>query len=293
MRHLFYLFTLLFLFGCNQTSKKNNATVKQDTLKNVIATTDSYPKMKVYTKEEQEIGQKEFEEEAKSDSIRLGKALMNALNYANLNKNKSTFKFEMNSDDTSFNVTTQLVYGNLFSQNIKHLLVRRLGPSSVICNIFLLKNEKFKLVAEHVQEGLTYLDDTLKDVNGDSYKDYLVHWYPSSGCCRRNVYSVFLYLPETGQFTNDYQFINPTFYPFEKVIRGVGYGYMASLYKYKWNGLKVDTLEFVYLDTSTVNKFYITKKSDYNRPPLVKSKIVNKIPEEYEKIESLDWFLNN
>jgi hypothetical protein len=270
------------LFGCNRTSKKNNATV--------IATTDSYPKMKVYTKEEQEIRQKEFDEEAKLDSIDLAKVLLKALNYADLNKSKSSFKFEMDSDDTSFNVTTQLVYGYLFSKNKKHLLVRRLRPSSVICNIFLLKNEKFKLVTERVQEGLTFIDDTLKDVNGDSYKDYLVHWYPSSGCCRRNLYNVFLYLPETGQFTNDYKFINPTFYPLEKVIRGVGYGYMAGLYKYKWNRLKVDTLEFVYLDTSTVDKFYITKKSDYNRPPLVKSKIVNKLPKEYEEIEDIDWF---
>ena len=293
MRHSFYLFTLLFLFACNQTSKKNNATVKQDTVNKIIAATDSYPKMKVYTKEEQEIRQKEFDEEAKLDSILLAKVLMKALNYADLNKNKSSFKFEMNSDDTSFNVTTQLVYGNLFSKNKKHLLVRRLGPSSVICNIFRLKNEKFKLVAERVQEGLTYLDDTLKDVNGDSYKDYLVHWYPSSGCCRRNVYNVFLYLPGSGEFTSDYEFINPTFSPKEKVIRGVEYGYLAALYKYKWNGLKVDTLEFIYRDTSAVDKFYVAKKSDYHRPPSVKNKVINKIPKEYEKIDDIDWFLNN
>jgi hypothetical protein len=246
--------------------------------------------MKVYTKEEQETRQKEFDESERLDSIHLAKVLSQVLKYADSNKNKNSFNFEMNSDDTSYNTTIQLVFGNLFSRDKKHLLVRRLGPASVICDIFLLKKRKFKLVGERVQEGMTYLDDTLKDVNGDGYKDYLVHWYPQSGCCRRNVYNVFLYLPASGQFTSDYQFINPTFSPKEKVIRGVEYGYLAALYKYKWNGLKVDTLEFIYRDTSDVNKYYLTKRSDYHRPPSVKSKLVDKIPKEYEKIEDIDWF---
>ena len=289
MRHFFYLFTFLCLCGCNQTPEKSYPATKRG-IESTQGITDSFPKMKVYTKEEQETRQKEFDEAERLDNIHLAKVLLEALKYADLNKNKNSFKFEMNSDDTNYNTTTQLVFGNLFSRDKNHLLVRRLGPSSVICDIFLLKNKKFKLVGERVQEGMTYLGDTLKDVNGDGFKDYLVHWYPQSGCCRRNVYNVFLYLPSSAQFTSDYQFINPTFSPKEKVIRGVEYGYLAALYKYKWNGLKVDTLEFIYRDTSDVNKYYVAKKRDYHRPPLVKNKMLDKIPKEYEEIEDIDWF---
>jgi hypothetical protein len=46
-------------------------------------------------------------------------------------------------------------------------------------------------------------------------------------------------------------------------------------------------------NTSNTKKFYLAQKSDYHRPPLVKNKLINKIPKEYETIEDLDWFLNN
>ena len=49
----------------------------------------------------------------------------------------------------------------------------------------------------------------------------------------------------SGQISSGYQGINPTFSTKEKLIRGVQYGYLAALSKYKWNGLKVDTLEFI------------------------------------------------
>lgn len=48
-----------------------------------------------------------------------------------------------------------------------------------------------------------------------------------------------------------------------------------------------------YRDTSSADKFYVAKKWDYQRPPLTKNKVVNKIPKEYEKIEDIDWFFNN
>jgi hypothetical protein len=137
MQNLSYLFPLIFLFGCHQTSRKNTTAAITDTVNNIVATIDTYPKTKTYTKEEQEIRQKEFDEEEKSESIISAKVLIKAIHYAALNKNKGSFKFEMNSGDTSYSVTTQLVYGNLFTKNKKHLLVRRLGPSGVTSNIFL------------------------------------------------------------------------------------------------------------------------------------------------------------
>ena len=293
MRNLFYLLFALLIYSCNQTTNSSSHLIPKDTTSISKPVSDTYPRMKVWTQREIDSNQIEIEKYEKFDSIRLAKALSKALSYTAQNKNKQsfTYSFEMLSPDSSFNSTTTIFYGNLFTKDKKHLFIRQQG----LLDIFLLHENRFKLVCERKQDAMTYLDDTLKDVNGDNYKDFLVHWYPSSGCCRRNVYNVFLYLPNSGGFTSDYQFINPTFSSKERIIRGVEYGHPgeAGLYKYKWNGLKVDTLEFVYIDTTSKRQFYITQKSDWHRPPVAKKKIVKELPKEYENIESIEWFLWN
>ncbi len=90
--------------------------------------------------------------------------------------------------------------------------------STVFVDVFLLKESKFQLVCNSLVDGMSYLYDTIKDVDGDHQKDFLIHWYPSSGCCRRDIYDVYLYQKAKGNFTSGYEFINPTFSPSEKII---------------------------------------------------------------------------
>jgi hypothetical protein len=141
---------------------------------------------------------------------------------------------------------------------------------------------------------MTYISDTLMDVDGDNYKDFLVHWYPSAGCCLADIYNVYLYQQQTGGFTKDYEFINPTFSPHEKVIRGLEYGHPgeAGLYKYKWNGFGVDTIEFIYPDFGQKRKFIRVTKSNY-RPGKKERTVLNSLPKEYMKLDSIsvNWFL--
>jgi hypothetical protein len=133
----------------------------------------------------------------------------------------------------------------------------------------------------------TFLDSGIKDLNGDGFDDYFIHWYPSSGCCRRDVYDIYLYQTESRKFTDGLQFINPTFSPKEHLVRGVDYGHPGDvgLYKYKWNGFKVDTIEFIFPDT-TGKKYYLSKTREFGRS----GKLLTAVPKEYEKIESYDWF---
>jgi hypothetical protein len=138
---------------------------------------------------------------------------------------------------------------------------------------------------------MTYIKDTIFDVNGDNYKDFIVNWYPSSGCCRRDIYNVYLYIPNKKTFSIDYEFINPTFSAKEKIIRGVGYGHPGEveLYKYKWNGFRVDTIEFIYPDIKTKGQFIRTKtKRDSSNSN--EGEILNLLPIEYQNINSVDWF---
>lgn len=267
----------------------------QDTIGLTVTKSDTLPKTKRLSEKERELARKEMEEQERIDSIRLSNVLHVALTYADRNKHRNSFthEFETTPDDSSFNVTTQMQFGHLFALDRKHLLIRRTVPWGAICNVFLLENSNFKKVCKREQFGMTYIDDTLRDVNGDGYKDFLVHWYPSSGCCRRDIYNAFLYQPLTGDFTNDYEFINPTFFPKEKIIRGVEYGHPGEvgLYKYKWNGLQVDTIEFIYPLAKRNGKFIKTKSQEY-RPTEKEGVVLKSLPTEYRSIESIEWFLD-
>jgi hypothetical protein len=133
---------------------------------------------------------------------------------------------------------------------------------------------------------------SIADVNGDGHKDFLLNWYPESGCCARNIYNVYVYIPESGTFSKKYEFINPDFSPKEKVIRGVAYGHPGEvpLYKYKWNGLNVDTIEYIVPTDLSRKSFYIVHRYRDKDDPK-KRKVIPVVPKEYRKIGGYEWFM--
>ncbi|KOS06941.1 hypothetical protein AM493_13545 [Flavobacterium akiainvivens] len=71
-------------------------------------------------------------------------------------------------------------------------------------------------------------------------------------------------------------------------MRGYEYGHYPGMYKYRWNGFKIDTVEYVYADTVVRNKYYITSRSANNLPPEKESgikRIIYKLPAEYKNID--------
>lgn len=236
-----------------------------------------------------------FDDNEEIDSLRLDKILKDALKIAKQNIfSKSLFiEYDTASDDSSFVATVNISFGYLFSINNRHLLIRRLVPWGAYLNLYLITGNDFIPVIYREQCGMTYINDTIRDVNGDGLKDFLVHWYPSSGCCKRDIFNVYLNKGDNGTFTNDYEFINPTFSTGEKIIRGVKYGHPGEveLYKYKWNGFRVDTVEFIYpIKVNGQNRTYIkTNKLLYSKGPIKKIKL-KKVPKEYHKIDGYDLF---
>jgi hypothetical protein len=210
--------------------------------------------------------------------------------YASKHRNSRDFKKKLNNWHFTYDAEAAITFGNFFSAEKKHLIVKRLLWESVVAvDVFLYQKGKFKLVCGEQFDPNTYVDDTIKDINGDHLKDFLVHWYPSSGCCRRDIYYTFLYQTD-GSFTHRYNFINPTFSPSEKIIRGLGYGHPGDveLYKYKWNGLRVDTIEMIFPDT--LRKRYHIFKRWKDVDNYTAGKFIKHIPKEYQNIESYDWF---
>ncbi len=105
-------------------------------------------------------------------------------------------------------------------------------------------------------EYSTDAKDTLIDLNGDNFKDILIEYYGASGTGLKNRIRVFLYNNSLKKFRPCEQLNNlgnPTFYFDKKII--VGY-YVASgggsATKFKWNGLRLDTLEQI--DVEVFNK---------------------------------------
>jgi hypothetical protein len=282
--NLFTLTILTLLFGCGQsTYQDREMQAVNDSLQNNGL-------KKELTKEERK---KLIEEENKIDSLRLDVALKDAFKTAEAAFKVENFtkQYEFQPDDSSYAIHIEILIGKLLNDNRKYFLLRRHVPWATYIDLYKIIDDKTEKVIAREQGGMTYVRDTIFDVNGDGHNDFLVHWYPSSGCCRRDVYNVYLNLPDKEKFTDDYEFMNPTFSAKEGIIRGIEYGHPGDvgLYKYKWNGLQVDTMEYIYPDARHQGQFIKTKRSAYQSTG--KDGIVLKaVPEEYHNIASYEWF---
>ncbi|MFD2601621.1 XAC2610-related protein [Flavobacterium suzhouense] len=239
---------------------------------------------------------KQIQEEQDTDSIYLEKLLNKAVIIAGKNKSKEVFE-EQYTDimpDSSYQVEVNLRNDFFFSKKITHLVIRRKITGLIYIDIFFKKNNEFLKVISHEESEMTYVNDTIRDINGDGVKDFVVNWYGSNGCCLKAFSNVYL-LRSDNTFSKSFEFINPTFDPKEKIIRGVCYGHPGDteMYKYKWKGENVDTLEYVFYEKS--NKGIKTGKvmvsTDYPNSKAAKVlKVLNSAPTEYKTIYGYNWF---
>lgn len=289
MKATLHILTLVFfatLFSCGQQNgKKKNTVVTSDTLQITL------------DKKEQERLEKrnKNKEQDYADSVRLDKVLQDALKIANQNIRKDRFiqKYEVSPDSIPVSVEINLDYH--FTKINPHLIIRRNEPSAIYIDIYSRGDSKFEKVVSHKQWTMTYVNDTIKDINGDGLVDFVVNWYGSSGCCLKAFSNVYLLRQDKKSFSKNFEFINPTFSPKEKIIRGVCYGQPGEteMYKYKWTGEKVDTLEYVSYKTNKkgVKTRNIVISTDRPYGDKFKTlKVLKSVPTEYRKIKGYDWF---
>lgn len=274
--------------------KQSNQTSKQTAI-----VTDS-TKVRMIKKEQEPLERRrQLEAEAKEDSLRMDKVMNKALEIAYQNIGADTFTKAFETvPDSLYSVAVTLKMDHFFSKKFKHLIIHREHPSTVYIDIYLKQNNRFTKVASHEQWLLEYTRDTLKDVNGDGLKDLLVNWYGNNGCCLKNFYDVYLFQPETGTFSEGYEFINPTFSASEKIIRGVEYGHPGEteMYKYKWAGLSIDTVEIISYEKNkegiktgkVIRERYLQNNTQNKKIEQLKS-----VPKEYRRIYGYDWFTGN
>lgn len=236
----------------------------------------------------------------KNDSVLLTKSLSQIIQM--LNQKSNTPNFDSSYEEEighSFVSSVAIQMGPLFSKENKHVIIRQTAPWGVIINLYRVDNGQFTLLIHHEQSGMTYTNDSISDINGDGCYDFVVRWYGESGCCLKAFSDVYVSDPTTNRFSRRFSFINPTFSPKEKLIRGVCYGHPGEteLYKYKWNGEQVDTIAFISFEKNKAGKktgrFIESSSLDLDDSLHNKYRILKKIPNEYKTIEGFDWFLGN
>lgn len=191
-------------------------------------------------------------------------------------------------------------FGYLFSTDKKHLIVRRFINEyegfevSLFTDIYVLKNNRFKkVVADTANIG--YHEDTLIDINLDGFKDFMVSQYSTAGCCPRDDKTAYLYDDKSGGFEATTLF-NATFDNENKLIYEMDYGHPGevSIEKSKWKGLskvKIESIEPTHFENridSFIKPFTFTK-TIY---PSEKQFIIKDIPNEYKKLDIIDYFLS-
>ncbi len=282
--YILYISILTIFFSCKEQTTNIN---------NIPITTTKNKLIEEKNKSEEEKAIIKYENYRRVDSLRKDKILTDIFNFVKQNIELDNYynEYKTLTYDSCYWVKVDITMGRLFSDKNKYLLIHRLDIAEMLLDLYILKNNKFIPIISVSWCENGYTNDTIKDINGDGFKDFLVNTHSISGCCRGVTSLVYLYLSKNGTFTKKYKFINPTFYPREKIIRGVGYGRPGEvgLYKYKWNGLKVDTVEFIYPDFYDKIFFIKTKKKTYYATENDGLKIKS-VPKEYHNIKDYDWF---
>lgn len=271
---------LLLLFSCGKSNeKKKDAVIKRGTA----------PKTFVETEEDRLKREKRINEELRVDSLAFEKVLTDALEIASENNDKNNFQKKYK---TSSDIEVEMNLDHHFTTDFPHLIIHRYGENDIYIDIYSKVNSKFQKMLSYNIWNLEYQNDTIKDINGDGLNDFVVNGYGSSGCCLKAFSDIYLIRKDKKTFSKEFDFINPTFSPKEKIIRGIEYGHPGhtEMYKYKWNGEAVDTLEYVYFETNKkeekTGKIVISKYKSQNKKKI----IVNSIPNEYKNIYGFDWF---
>ena len=283
----FILIALAFIAGsCRIATKKQIAVTENilpaDTIKTIISDKNHDKNVEEHTED--------------TDSLKLAEILADALEIATKNVHKETFHtdYEATAND-EYDVKVDIKLDYHFTKKYSHLIIRRMIWNNLFIDIYSKKNNTFEKVLAIEQWLFTYVNDTIRDINGDGLNDFVINGYGASGCCLKAFSIVYLLRHDRKTFSNDFDFINPTFSPNEKIIRGICYGHsgQTEMYKYKWNGERVDTLEYVYYERNQENertgKVIISTKPPYidNNKVL---KRLNSVPNEYKKIEGYYWF---
>ncbi|MGB1283810.1 MAG: hypothetical protein ACPG44_05025 [Polaribacter sp.] len=201
------------------------------------------------------------------------------------------FDNQQNNKDTLVNsYDYSIAYGNLLNENYKSLIIKKQDDKKYYQCI----NGKWKTTIEY-NFGAGFIFDSIYDINADTNLD-IITYVTNTGNLTTTVY---LQNGKNGVF-KELKFFNAIFDNEKQLIRGYikQNAPIVKFYKLKWNGLKLDTLEWVryrigkipkvviksnkenVFDIDSENNYYVSLSKD-------QYKILKTLPKEYLTLDSI------
>lgn len=242
-----------------------------------------------------------WEEWERRKQVLMENALTGALDSIGQFGNQVKYEMEYLYSDTLYEgyevgIRVRINSGYHFGNGVQHVMVRKGGVGRTHIDVLAKRDGGFKKVIGFEEpEGLSYEEDTIRDVNGDGRKDFVVSLYGKTGCCLKGFRWVYLLRGDHQAFSEGIEFINPTFSPREGIIRGICYGHPGhtEVYKYRWRGERVDTVEYVYYERDTnryrTGEVIVSNHRPYHEGHKVLRRL-KEVPTEYARIDDYDWF---
>lgn len=230
-------------------------------------------------------------------------ALDSAQTIGRMNVDRKNFSYSMETPmDSVHTIKSRLTLGGFFGPR-KYMILRRASPvlhgrenPSHVIDLFYYSeyDSTFRGIKAFGERLENYINDTIQDVNGDGRMDFVANYKSTIWGLKFRYSLVTLLENDTTCLAGITDFANPSFSVKEKVVRGVlaGKPGQTEIYKYKWNGLRVDTVEYIYRDLSMPGHFIRCPyfPSDKRNTADVIEKL-DAIPPEYSNLPDLDWFL--
>lgn len=266
----------LACFGCDRIITQKNAKRPQRNLLQDSLAREQYEKDSFLVVYKQQVWQ---------DSLACEKLYAKGVDFWRKNKHTSSFIQKIGKD------SLYLEWGNIFSPYYKHLLMMRKTHTKYKLDILLPRQDSLLSQFQHWHDGVNVgvgtPKDTLFDVDGDGWRDYAQTFYGMNGCCLKNYYTFYMFREDSCKFASKILLTNPTFYPQERVVRGVGYGYpgQVRLYKNAWINKALVNIESIAPNPNDYHIFYRYNAQDQLIATLPA------LPAEYAKIYGIDWFL--
>ena len=191
-----------------------------------------------------------------------------------------------------FSYNNILSYGNIFNNNQNYLIINKDVDKEK--TYYVYKNDSLnELFRYSVSGGARFLSDTIYDVNKDSYLDLLV-----KSRFRSNTISDFYIQTKDSKFNVPLKTYNTTLKGNELLGCLRFNSPIVKFYKFKWNGISLDTIKWVAYDSSKEQKKYFVSKKMVNFNVnddaeyyigLNKEEyeFLNQLPLEFKKLDSL------
>tara|TARA_R110002049_G_scaffold7173_2_gene42557 strand:+ start:319 stop:951 length:633 start_codon:yes stop_codon:yes gene_type:complete len=195
--------------------------------------------------------------------------------------------FIRNQQENVKNDSLTFLTGYVFSNHITHKYIRVSNFSGTYVQVYS-SNDNYRKPIFSVRLGwMSFVSDSIFDINGDKVIDLAIHWYPSSGCCLADIYDCYLYNQKIDQFSEKVEIPNPTFYPDRNLTFSMSYGHPGEteFREFKWTNNNLDTTKKYQWNDRTQDHIVLS-----NIKSGIKTEL-DEIPEEIKELNGIEWFM--